>query len=401
MARTNIDASDLGGWGRLACDAALGLTAVVEAMHHNISLVPWILGLPADGRTRGMTGLVYGSIRGVTRLAGLGFDVAAQQASTASGEKIPSLEREVLLAALNGVVGDHLAATDNPLAIPMRFRLAGRPLALERRALAEGIPKPGARLLVLVHGLCMSDLRWSRLGHDHGAALARDLGYTPVYLHYNSGLHVSTNGRSLAQALERLTREWPVPLEDVTILGHSMGGLVARSACHYGSAAGHRWLRRLGALVFLGTPHHGVPLERGGNWVHAALGISRYTAPLSGLAVLRSAGITDLRHGNLLDEDWEGRGRFDLGRHRPRPVPLPERVRCHAIAATTARKCDLAGRIVGDGLVPLDSALGRHSDPHRALPLPRSRQWIGRGMGHNDLLSHPRVYARIRRWLER
>jgi pimeloyl-ACP methyl ester carboxylesterase len=401
MAKTNIDAGDLGGWGRLACDAALGLTAVVEAMHHNISLVPRILGLPADGRTRGMTGLVYGSIRGVTRLAGLGFDVAAKQAAAAPGERIPSTEREVLLAALNGVVGDHLAATDNPLAIPMRFRLAGRPLALERRELAAALPKPGARLLVLVHGLCMSDLRWSRLGHDHGAALARDLGYTPVYLHYNSGLHISTNGRSLAQALERLTREWPVPLEDVTILGHSMGGLVARSACHYGAAAGHGWLPRLGALVFLGTPHHGVPLERGGNWVHAALGISRYTAPLSGLAVLRSAGITDLRHGNLLDEDWEGRGRFDLGRHRPRPVPLPERVRCHAIAATTARTCDLAGRIVGDGLVPLDSALGRHSDPHRALPLPRSRQWIGRGMGHNDLLSHPRVYARIRRWLER
>jgi hypothetical protein len=400
MARTTLDAGDLRGWGRLVFDATVGLTAVVEGMHHNISRGPFIRGAPARGRTRGLTGFVYGAIRGITRLLAIGFDAALAHWA-APGEVAASERREAVLAALNGVVGDHLAATGNALAIPMQLRRGGRALVLERRALEAAIPRPGARVLVLVHGLCMNDLRWSRLGHEHGAALARDLGYTPLYLHYNSGRHVSTNGRDFAEVLERLVHEWPVPLEELTVLGHSMGGLVARSACHHGAPAGHRWVGQLSALVLLGTPHHGAPLERGGSWVDAVLGFSPYTAPLSRLGQIRSAGITDLRHGSLVDEDWEGRDRFELARDRPCAVPLPEGVRCYAIAAVTARRGELAGHVLGDGLVPVNSALGRHPDPGRALAFPESRRWVGRGMNHFDLLSHPEVYERIRGWLER
>jgi len=396
---TGIDVTDLRGWGRLAFDATLGLTAVVEAMHLNISRAPAIIGAPAQGSTRGITGLVYASIRSVTRLVGMGFEAVTHRVR-ASGERPPSPKREAVLAALNGVVGDHLAATENPLAIPMRLRRDGRPLVLERRALAKAIPDAGPRLLVLVHGSCQNDLRWSRLGHDHGTALARDLGYTPVYLHYNSGLHVSTNGRTFADALERLIREWPVPLDDLAILAHSMGGLVTRGACHHGAAAGHEWLRRLRALVFLGTPHHGAPLERGGNWVDVLLSISPYSAPIASLGQIRSAGITDLRHGSASDRDWEGRDRFEPRRERPCPVPLPPGVKCHAIAATMARSPGLADHVLGDGLVPVNSALGCHADPVRSLAFPESQRWIGRGMNHWDLLSHPEVYERIRGWLD-
>ena len=136
---------------------------------------------------------------------------------------------------------------------------------------------------------------------------ARDLGFTPVYLHYNSGLHVSTNGRALAQQLERLVAQWPRPLERLVLLGHSMGGLLARSALYYGTQAGHRWPARLDDLVFLGTPHHGAPLERAGHWVDLVLGATPYAAPFARLGQVRSAGITDLRHGNLMDGDWVDR----------------------------------------------------------------------------------------------
>lgn len=122
-----------------------------------------------------------------------------------------------------------------------------------------------------------------------------------------SGLHIPTNGREFADLLEALITCWPVPVEELAIIGHSMGGLLARSAWHYGNAAGHDWSRHLNKLVFLGTPHHGAPLERGGNWVDIVLGASPYTAPFARLGRIRSAGITDLRHGYLLDEDWEGR----------------------------------------------------------------------------------------------
>jgi hypothetical protein len=354
---------------------------------------------PAPDRTRGLTGLVYGAIRGITRLSGLAVDAAlARSAGAGGGEGAPrSPEREAVLAALNGVLGDHLAATANPLAISMRLRHQGHPLVVERGALAAALPGAGSRLLVLVHGSCMNDLSWLRDGHDHGAALAHDLGYTPVYLHYNSGLHVSINGRQLAGLLERLLREWPVPVERFAILAHSMGGLVTRSACHHAAAAGQGWLARLGDALFLGTPHHGAPLERGGNLVDAALGVSRYSAPLARLGKIRSAGVTDLRHGSLLDQDWQGRDRF--APVLPHPVPLPAGVRCFAVAATLTRGEELGGSLLGDGLVTVDSALGRHLDPARDLAFPEERRFVGHGFGHFDLLADPGVYDRLRTWL--
>jgi pimeloyl-ACP methyl ester carboxylesterase len=307
-----------------------------------------------------------------------------------------------VLAALNGVLGHYLAASSNPLAIPMRLRRDGRAVAMEARGLAAAFPRPSGKLVVLAHGLCTNDLQWSRRGHDHGAALARDLGYTPVYLHYNSGLHVSANGRELAGLLEALVKLWPVRVRQLVLIGHSMGGLVCRSACHYGALAGHAWRRCVRKLVFLGTPHHGSPLERGGSWVDVLLGISPAVAPLARVGKIRSAGITDLRYGNLLDEDWQDRDRFERCGDGRRAAPLPEGVQCYTMAATTGRRAeDLEGRLIGDGIVPLNSALGRHADPARALSFPESRRWIGYGMGHLDLLSRPEVYQQIARWLGR
>ena len=247
----------------------------------------------------------------------------------------------------------------------------------------------------------MSDLQWMRRGHDHGAALARDLGYTPVYLHYNSGLHISINGHALANLLERLIEQWPAPLDRFVLLGHSMGGLLARSALHYGAQAGHRWPSRLDDLVFLATPHQGAPLERAGNWVDILLGATPYAAPLARLGKLRSAGITDLRHGCLVDEDWVGRDRFAPGPAARHPLPLPDaQVRCSRSRYFRGREDgDLKDRLLGDGLVPLASALGRHADPDRSLRIAEDRQWIGYGMNHLDLLGDAGVYARLRQWL--
>jgi hypothetical protein len=392
--------SDMRGASRLAIDATTALTALVEAMHLTVARRPGILGTPRPGRARGIAGLVYRTIRGTTGLVGGGIDAILARLLPLLDEVSPSRRREAVLAALNGVLGDYLAASSNPLAIPMRLRRNARPLQLDRQALAAAIGQPSARVAVLAHGLCLNDLQWHRQGHDHGAALARDLGYTPVYLHYNSGLHVSVNGRAFAGLLEVLLEQWPVAVKELVLIGHSMGGLVSRSACHHGALAGHDWPKRLRKLVFLGTPHHGAPLERGGHWVDVILGISPYTAPFARLGKIRSAGVTDLRHGNLLDEDWEGRDRFEHSRDLRRPVPLPEGVRCYAIAATTGKRAgDLGDRLLGDGLVPVASALGRHADPRRALSFPEARQWIGYGMSHLDLLSRPEVYAQLGRWL--
>jgi len=394
--------SDLRGAARLATDATTGLADLVEAMHERIAR-PSGLEPAAAGRTRGITGLVYKNVRGVARLVGGSIDALLGLLGPALGPERdpparPNAKREALVAALNGVLGDYLAATDNPLATPLALRSEGHTLRLESAALARRLPEAGGRVLVLAHGLCMGDLQWRRQGHDHGAALARDLGYTPVYLQYNSGRHVSLNGRAFARELEQLIGQWPRSLERLAILGHSMGGLVARSALHCARLEGHRWPARLDDLVFLGTPHHGSPLERTGHWADVVLEATPYAAPFARLGKVRSAGITDLRHGNLVDEDWVGRDRFARRGGDRQHLRLPDGVRCYAIAASLAAEGKAARRL-GDGLVPLASALGRNRDPARALHFAKDRQWIGYEMGHLDLLSRPEVYARLREWL--
>jgi len=397
---TPIRSSDLRGVARLATDATTGLADLVEAMHERVARLPGFPARAGDGRTRGITGLVYKSIRGVTRVVGGSIDALLALLTPALGPQDPLPEREALIAALNGVLGDYLAATANPLATPMTLRRDGRALPLQTAALAERLPDAGGKLLVLIHGLCMNDLQWSCNGHSHGAALASALGCTPVYLHYNSGQHVSINGHALARLLESLVEQWPQPVERVALLGHSMGGLLARSAVHYGMQANHRWVARLTDMVFLGTPHHGAPLERAGNWVDIVLGATPYAAPFARLGKVRSAGITDLRHGYLLDEDWVGRDRFARRADRRQPVPLPEGVRCAAVAASLGPPGGgLKQRLLGDGLVPLDSALGQHADPLRCLHFPEERQWVGYGINHLQLLEHPQVFAQLLRWL--
>jgi hypothetical protein len=393
--KSHVHLSDLVGLNRLATDVTAELTDLAEALHHNIAASPGIRGTRMQERTSAIAGLVYESVREVTRLVGGTTDVILAQLAPVLDEK-SSQEREAVLAALNGMMGDYLAATSNPLAISMRLRRNGQPLTLKRQALSAAVPPPRDKLLVLVHGLCMNDLQWTRKGRDFGAALARDLGYTPVHLHYNSGLHTSSNGRAFAALIEALLQQWPEPLKEFAILAHSMGGLVSRSAYHYGMAAGQTWPHHLRKLIFLGTPHHGALLERGGNWVNVCLGLSPYTAPFARLGKLRSAGITDLRYGNLLDDDWQGFDRFEHAGDLRHPVPLPEGVSCYAIAANVGKK---AGDLFGDGMVPVSSALGRHEDPGLTLSFAPSRQWVGYGMNHWELLSRPAVYEHIRRWI--
>jgi pimeloyl-ACP methyl ester carboxylesterase len=391
------NAEVLRGASRLVVQATQGVMGVVEEVHCTIASGPSVLGRPLERPARAVTGWLYSTLQGVTRHVGEGLDAVLARLSPWLGDSVASLQREAVVSALNGVLGDALVEAGNPLAIPMAFRVQGRPLLLERDALRDALPVAGGRLLVLIHGSSMNDLQWSRQGHDHGEALARDLGYTPVYLHYNSGLHISRNGHAFSELLEQLVASWPVPLESLTFVGHSMGGLVARSACLAAEAAGHDWRRWLRQLVCLGSPHQGAPLERGGSWIDVLLELSPYSAPFARLGRIRGAGITDLRFGNVLDAHWEGRERFGWGGDARRRLALPEGVACYAVAASTAR--ELAEGLPGDGLVPVDSALGRHALPELTLRFPEANQRVIPGANHLDLLNHPEVYATLRTWL--
>jgi len=352
----------LRGASRLAVDATTGVTDLVEAMHAEITR--WPLTAQRD-RTSGLTGLVYRSVRGVTTLVGGGLDVAL-------GALAPLLPQtagaSAVQAALNGVLGDYLEATANPLATPMGLH-----------PLADGTGNEGPPL-VLLHGLCMNEAQWQRNGADFPAALAA-LGYRPLGLRYNSGRPIWRNGAELAALLDDV----PGPL---TLLGHSMGGLVARSAIAQAQAQGRRWPGRLRCLVTLGTPHQGAPLERGGQQLQQLLSLSAYARPLAGLAARRSAGIRDLRHASLLAADAGKASR----------VPLPDGVACYAVAATTAKKPGgPPARWLGDGLVPVASALGQHRSPARRLAFDDTALFTG--LGHLALQTDAGVLTRLTHWL--
>jgi hypothetical protein len=413
----HFHASDWHGMASLLLDATEGAIAIAEDIHGAMAA-----RLPPLGPA-GIAGIAWRQARVLVRAARRG--TSALPRATRGDEApddtmpLPTPQRRTVLAALNGLVGDRLAASGNPLAIGMRLSCgdialppdrAGLEAAL-REATLPGHGRPltaplqspsqsGERLLLLAHGLCQSELQWLRHRHDHGAALQRDLGLTSIHVSYNSGLHISRNGRELAAMLEALLRAWPAPVRTLSLLGFSMGGLVLRSACHHGALAGHDWVGRIDRIVFLGTPHHGTPLARG-NWLGAVLGSNRLTAPFLRLGGLRSAGIIDLRDGNLLDEDWHGNSPGHAP-ERHRPVPLPPGVPCHAIAATLGMRVgDMRDRLLGDGLVPVDSALGRHGDPARRLDIPASHCWVLHRSHHLDLLGSARVYRRLRAWLAR
>jgi pimeloyl-ACP methyl ester carboxylesterase len=400
MTQPLLQAADLRGAAQLTTDAVAGLTTLVEAMHARIANLPRLAGTPPPEQTQGLTGLVYKTVRGVTHVVGGSVDALFGwlAPTLATAGSLPRSEREAVIAALNGVLGDHLAATDNPLAIAMNFRHAGQPLMLERFAMRSRLPGATPRPLVLLHGLCMNDLQWQRQEHDHGAALAREAGYTPIYLHYNSGLSVSTNGRILAQQMERLLDAWPMPIERLAMIGHSMGGLVARSAIHHGvliQRGGLRWPARVDDLVCLGTPHQGAPLERAGQGVDLLLGAAPYAAPLARLGQVRSAGINDLSHGEVVA------GGSDVhGTHKRAQIPLPGTARCYAIAGSLGpEEGSLKATVLGDGLVPVASALGQHREPARRLAFDAERQAVVYKTGHLDLLSSPAVFEHLLRWL--
>ena len=397
-------ASDLRGSARMAVQATAGVARVVEGVHQSVLGSMGLPGGTEPGRTRGLTGMVYQGIHGITRLVDQGLQAGLlriepllDRVMTGADTGAPAAEREAVLAALNGVMGDRLAADNNPLAIRMALRRGGRPIDLSSPDALQGVT---GQLLLLVHGLCMNDLQWNYAGHDHGQALARERGYTAVHLHYNTGRHVSTNGREFAGLLARLVAEWPVPVEEITLLCHSMGGLVARSALDVGFSQGLHWSRLPIRVVFLATPHHGAPLERAGSWADQLISISPYSAPLVRLGQMRSAGIQDLRHGNVRDSDWQGRDFLDRVDART-PVPLPEPVRAYAIAATTQHpRNDGNDRTLrGDGLVPIASAFGEHADDAFDLRIPESQRWVGHGLHHLGLLGSDAVYQRLVRWL--
>jgi pimeloyl-ACP methyl ester carboxylesterase len=298
--------------------------------------------------------------------------------------------------------------THEELALELAVRHRGCDLTPDRASLQRELPDAGPKLAVFVHGLCETDEAWEMLPlsgreagrQSYGSRLRDEHGYTPLYVRYNTGLHISDNGRRLADALEGLVAAWPTEVEEIALLGHSMGGLVSRSACHYGERGEHVWTDRVRHVFCLGTPHLGAPLEKAANVAGWALGRLRETQPFADLVNGRSAGIKDLRFGSVVEEDWRDCDPDEFLTDRCREIPFLDSATHYFVGATVTRDPhSLLGRAVGDILVQFPSASGH--GPTRRIGFELDNGHHLGGVHHIELLNHPKVYEQIQTWLLR
>jgi pimeloyl-ACP methyl ester carboxylesterase len=361
-------------------------------------------GRPVEVVHRAVAGVSYAGVRAGFHLAGLAVDAAlrARVGGAGSAPLSATPRGAAVLGAVQGLRGDALERDGSPLHAPMAIRADGRAIPPEPGALRAAFPDARRRLVVFVHGLMETEHAWwlraGRQGGSYGERLATDLGCTPIYLRYNSGRHISDNGASLAGLLERTVAAWPVEVDEIALVGHSMGGLVARSACHRADQDGAAWVAGVRHVVSLGTPHLGAPLAQGAGVLSAALGALPETRPFAGVLRRRSAGIRDLRQGSLVDEDWRDRDIDRLRAAACAEVPLLEgATHCFVSATITRDHRHPLARLVGDLLVLAPSATGRSG--RRTIGFRDEDGLHVGGATHFALLNHPAVYEQLRAWL--
>ena len=309
---------------------------------------------------------------------------------------------DAAIGALNGVIGDYLARTGNGLAFDMELVVDGEPLAVDRPSLSRAHPSASSRVVVLVHGVGCSEHIWRfEDGSDYGSMLERHLDFTPYYVRFNSGLAIPDNGARLDALLEALVAAHPVEVEEILLLGFSMGGLVARSACHAASLAEHAWLGRVQRAIYVGTPHLGAPLERAGRVLTRLLAAipDPYTRLAAQIGELRSEGLKDLGDADLRHEDRARRLPHFALRDARHPVPLLPSIRHHLVAGSLLEDPRLA-MFFGDPMVPLPSATDGACASLDTLALPPQNVRVLRGVGHMALARHPEVWSQIRAWME-
>ncbi len=336
------------------------LMAPVEGIHTAIAR-RWMrrlgpLGSRVGGPYEAATRLVYGSIRIGTAAVGAGLDrVVSVQPST----------MDALRSWTNGFFGDGLGRHERRLGTSMSLRV-------------DPAADATSRLVVLVHGLGRTERCWEGTGSAMGLAqaVADHPGLTPLPLRYNTGLSVADNGRLLSDLMEDLIVEWPLAVDSIALVGHSMGGLVIAEACAAGRRGGRNWVDAVTDIVTIGTPHRGAPLEKLVAGTARGLAVFNTTEPLARFLDGRSAGIKGLGSTGHVDET------------------LLRGVRRHLIAGVATSDPDHPlGRLVGDLMVRTPSSTRpRGAEVTNAL--------VVGGVTHFDLLDQPAVIDQVMTWLD-
>lgn len=396
---------ELRALGELAGDAAAGIADQARDVHRGIATrVFGALGSTAAPVRQVHDHVSAGTYAAASAITGALVKGGAAAAGLTRPEDGPSLSDaprgRLVVGALNGMWGDRLHQDHSALATHMSVRVRGRDVSVAPDSLRRAFPRATPRLAVFIHGLCETEDAW-RLGAarrvPYADRLQAELGYTPILVRYNSGRHISHNGRALAALLDEVCAHWPEEVSEVALIGHSMGGLVARGACHY--APPGSWRERVRHVFSLGSPHKGAPLELGANAVcHAAARVPELT-PFAMPIRVRSVGVKDLAYGYVVDADWEGHDPDAFWTNTGTEVPFLDTATHYFVSASLTREPDApVGRLLGDLLVLRPSAWSQ-GDRSERLRFPVDQYTHVGAASHFDLLNHPAVYAQLHRWL--
>jgi pimeloyl-ACP methyl ester carboxylesterase len=306
---------------------------------------------------------------------------------------------------LNGVFGDTLEKKKTGFEMKTTFYFAGEPLTMTKEGLEKVAAAGGGKICILAHGSCGSEKGWEfpeDLSQNYGSLLEKDFCFTPVFLRYNSGLHISTNGKRLSALLEEFVRHYPKKITQIVLVGHSMGGLVFRSACHYGQEENKKWVKLVRKVFYLGSPHLGTHLEKLGKLAVTIL--KQIPNPIVRSIVLlgdlRSAGVKDLRHGYLTDEDWQKEKSDRLFYRHKNKTPLLKNADHYLICGTISKVAgSRMGKLFGDGLVHPASGTGKGLLKSSAIPFLEEHCKIIPGVSHSRLQRSQEVYDQIKVWV--
>jgi pimeloyl-ACP methyl ester carboxylesterase len=403
---------DIEAIGELTGTALSATSGLIGEMHASVAKRPFEIIGPAAAPMRAVHDSVSSAVyRGLQAGARVACRASALALTLRSNESSPRLVDTPAgaraLTAINGMYGDHLYERGSSLAFDMEIRRGGQAIPATPDALAQAFPDATARIAVFIHGLFESDQSWSFSGTADGQAtqlsygerLHDELGFTPIYLRYNTGRRVSHNGREAAALMDELACAWPTEVREVVLVGHSMGGLVARSTCHYAQLEQCRWAAAVRHVFCLGTPHLGADIEKGVNVLGWAFGQLPETGALRTFLNTRSVGIKDLRFGALVDEDWHGHDADEFLVDRCQEVPFLPQANYYFISATLSD--GPVGTLVGDLLVRTPSATGRGIGEGRVIPFHPDNGHELAGLHHFHLLNDVAVYEQIRAWIDR
>ena len=383
--KDRTDRSNLVDWlglGDMVTIVTEQLLAPVEGTHRAMGR-RWfrMAGRSAEPEAQAIDGLTASAYRAM-RLGGsaVGSTVSVVSELASDHVRLPPVwetaKGRYVQSIFNAVWGDKLEEVESPLRIKLCMRdIDGSPVSINPASLRGAFPNHTRRLVVLLHGLGETEHSWRSDGLTAMAAGLEADGFTVLELRYNTGRPIVDNGMDLADFLEAVQRSWPVPVEEVALVGHSMGALVAQRAVMHAHASGHLWADLATHLVAIGAPHLGSGIEKGVHALSMGLGYLEETRPVASFLESRSAGIKDLRYG---------------ANHRP------DAVQYHIVAGVITTEPDHPlGVLFGDLVVTMRSAIGRgrHSEPRS------SNELVLGGRGHGDLPLDPEVVSHTRRWL--